>query len=84
MEICSKIKPLYKEVEPGHFCACHLYNTEEDVKRLENDYEIMCEIEAEEEARQAERVTTKMKNKLQDVKKLIKKKPKEEDNAEKE
>ena len=84
MEICSKIKPLYKEVEPGHFCACHLYNTEEDVKRLENDYEIMCEIEVEEEARQAERVTTKMKNKLQDVKKLIKKKPKEEDNAEKE
>ena len=62
MEICSKIKPLYKEVEPGHFCACHLYNTEEDVKRLENDYEIMCEIEVEEEARQAERVKKKKKN----------------------
>ncbi len=30
MEICSKAAPLYKEVEEGHFCACHLYNTEEE------------------------------------------------------
>lgn len=35
MEICSRLKPLYKEVEPGHFCACHLYNTEEETKMLE-------------------------------------------------
>jgi peptide/nickel transport system ATP-binding protein len=30
MEICGRIAPAYKEVEPGHFCACHLYNTEEE------------------------------------------------------
>lgn len=35
MEICERIAPEYKEVEPGHFCACHLYNTPEDVERLE-------------------------------------------------
>ncbi len=26
MDICSKEEPQYREVEPGHFCACHLYN----------------------------------------------------------
>ena len=39
MEICGRIAPKYKEVEKGHFCACHLYNTEEDVKELEAQYE---------------------------------------------
>ncbi len=34
MEICSQIAPEYREVKPGHFCACHLYNSEEDTKRL--------------------------------------------------
>ena len=34
MDICSKIAPEYKEVEEGHFCACHLYNSEEDTQRL--------------------------------------------------
>ena len=29
MDICTRINPAYKEVEEGHFCACHLYNTEE-------------------------------------------------------
>ncbi|MFA5561699.1 MAG: oligopeptide/dipeptide ABC transporter ATP-binding protein [Eubacteriales bacterium] len=28
MEICKKEAPAWQEVEPGHFCACHLYNTE--------------------------------------------------------
>ncbi|MCD8205434.1 MAG: ATP-binding cassette domain-containing protein [Clostridia bacterium] len=28
MEICSHIAPKYKEYEPGHFCACHLYSQE--------------------------------------------------------
>ncbi len=32
MEICSKIAPEYREVEEGHFCACHLYNSAEDDK----------------------------------------------------
>jgi len=26
MEICKFVNPDYREVEPGHFCACHLYN----------------------------------------------------------
>ena len=25
MEICKHIAPCYKEYEPGHFVACHLY-----------------------------------------------------------
>lgn len=34
MEICSRIAPEYREVEEGHFCSCHLYNSEEDTARL--------------------------------------------------
>ena len=30
MEICKGIPPKYKEVEKGHFCACHLYNSAEE------------------------------------------------------
>ena len=29
MEICKTVTPAYREVEKGHFCACHLYATEE-------------------------------------------------------
>ncbi len=40
MEICKYVQPKYKEVEEGHFCACHLYNTEEEntncVTEMEN------------------------------------------------
>ena len=39
MEICSKIAPEYKEVEQGHFCACHLYNSQADEARLWAEYE---------------------------------------------
>lgn len=35
MEICKSVKPIYKEVEKGHFCACHLYATEEELKAFE-------------------------------------------------
>ena len=31
MEICAHVPPKYREVEEGHFCACHLYDTEEDI-----------------------------------------------------
>ena len=34
MEICKKVKPMYKEVEEGHFCACHLYATEEEKEEM--------------------------------------------------
>ncbi|MBQ8796981.1 MAG: ATP-binding cassette domain-containing protein [Oscillospiraceae bacterium] len=26
MDICPVEEPIWKEVKPGHFCACHLYN----------------------------------------------------------
>lgn len=34
MEICKTVKPTYKEVEEGHFCACHLYATEEEKEEM--------------------------------------------------
>ncbi len=30
MEVCKKVPPKYREVEEGHFCACHLYASEEE------------------------------------------------------
>ncbi|MBR6935593.1 MAG: ABC transporter ATP-binding protein [Clostridia bacterium] len=39
MKICEKVDPLYKEVEPNHFCACHLYNTAEEQAQAEKAYE---------------------------------------------
>ncbi len=30
MEICKHIPPEYRQVEEGHFCACHLYASEEE------------------------------------------------------
>ena len=30
MEVCKYAVPKWKEVEPGHFCACHLYNDAEE------------------------------------------------------
>ena len=35
MEVCKYAVPSWKEVEPGHFCACHLYNDAEDTARAE-------------------------------------------------
>ena len=35
MEICKHVAPDWKEVEPGHFCACHLHNSPERMKELE-------------------------------------------------
>ena len=29
MDVCTRYSPRYREVEPGHYCACHLYDTEE-------------------------------------------------------
>ncbi|MBP1584197.1 MAG: ABC transporter ATP-binding protein [Lachnospiraceae bacterium] len=30
MEICKTVSPEMREVEPGHFCACHLYDKDAD------------------------------------------------------
>jgi len=35
MEVCKHAVPDWKEVEPGHFCACHLYNSPERQQELE-------------------------------------------------
>lgn len=34
MEICKKVPPKYVEVEEGHFCACHLYDTKEELENF--------------------------------------------------
>ena len=36
MDICKNIVPEYREVEEGHFCACHLYATAEELAVLES------------------------------------------------
>ena len=35
MEVCRFAAPEWKEVEPGHYCACHLYDNEEEKRRAE-------------------------------------------------
>ena len=35
MEVCKYASPEWTEVEPGHFCACHLYNSPEQQARAE-------------------------------------------------
>ena len=34
MEICKKVTPKYREVEPDHYCACHLYDTPEELQEF--------------------------------------------------
>ena len=45
MRICDRVDPIYKEVEPGHFCACHLYNTPEEQQAADMEYERQIEEE---------------------------------------
>ena len=35
MEICKHVPPKYHEVEEGHFCACHLYDSPEELQAFE-------------------------------------------------
>lgn len=35
MEVCKHVAPEWQEVEEGHFCACHLYNSPEKNKELD-------------------------------------------------
>ena len=37
MDICRCAVPEWSEVEPGHWCACHLYNDAEQQARAEED-----------------------------------------------
>lgn len=45
MDICSVVRPKYKEVEPGHFCACHLYNTPEENEQCKIEMQKTLELE---------------------------------------
>lgn len=82
MEICGKVPPIYKEVEEGHFCACHLYNTVEENEQCVARLHEIEEQEKQEELENSKKVFN-LKNfsfqKLVDtVKSKFKKKPKEE------
>ena len=83
MDICSRIAPLYKEVESGHFCACHLYNTAEETEALELQA-------AEEEKKRLEEESSKKSKwrfwegaveKIKSLKKDKKEEPTEENNV---
>lgn len=45
MDICTMVPPAYKEVENGHYCACHLYNTPEENAECEKELEKLKELE---------------------------------------
>ncbi len=51
MEVCKYLAPDFKELEPEHFCACHLYNTPERQKELD---EAVAKIKKEKETKAAE------------------------------
>ncbi len=38
MHICEHVAPEYREVEEGHYCACHLYTPEEEIKAWEAEF----------------------------------------------
>ena len=69
MDICSKVAPPFKEVEEGHFCACHLYTTEEEREQLliaaEEEEKRLAEIEAKKITFQ--KVWGKVTDKVKDV-----------------
>ncbi|MDE6849701.1 MAG: ATP-binding cassette domain-containing protein, partial [Clostridia bacterium] len=79
MEICGRIAPEYREIEAGHFCACHLYNSAEDTARLLEQADIN---DAEEKARaekEAKKPWNVVKTKVvTTAKNIFKKKNKEE------
>ena len=64
MEICGKAVPEYREVEEGHFCACHLYNSKEDDARLLAQAEENEKREAELAEKQANKPLNKFKAKV--------------------
>ena len=45
MDICEHVRPVYKEVEEGHFCACHLYNTPEENEQCKVELQKLKELD---------------------------------------
>ncbi len=35
MKVCKHFAPVWREIEPGHFCSCHLYNSAEETAEYE-------------------------------------------------
>ena len=83
MEICGRIAPEYKEVEEGHFCACHLYNSAEDTERLLAEAAVLEEQEKERAEKEAKKPWNVVKTKVATtVKNIFKKKDKTESGEE--
>lgn len=49
MEVCKYVAPEFKEVESEHFCACHLFNTDEENKNAKRLMEKLIKEEKEKE-----------------------------------
>ena len=81
MEICGRIAPEYKEVEEGHFCACHLYNSAEDTERLLAEAAILEEEERARAEKEAKKPLNVAKAKIVSTVKKVFKKDKKEDEA---
>ncbi|MBQ4045543.1 MAG: ABC transporter ATP-binding protein [Lachnospiraceae bacterium] len=47
MDVCKYAAPVWKEVVPGHFCACHLYNDPAEQKQAEETMEAIRRNETE-------------------------------------
>ena len=39
MKICQFVAPEYREVEEGHYCACHLYTPQEELDAFNAEQE---------------------------------------------
>lgn len=83
MEICGRIAPEYREIEEGHFCACHLYNSAEDTERLLAEAAVLEEQEKERAEKEAKKPWNVVKTKVATtVKNIFKKKDKTESGEE--
>lgn len=60
MEICKHFDPEYREVENGHFCACHLYNSDE--KNAEYEEALAQKLLAEAEANSEQETASESNN----------------------
>ncbi len=75
MEICGRIAPEYREIEEGHFCSCHLYNSAEDTERLLAQADINDEEERARAEKEAKKPWNVAKTKIvTTVKNIFKKK----------
>ena len=48
---CRRVSPPLVEIEPGHFCACHIYDTPFEISEFEKQMAEMERKEAEEAAK---------------------------------